>query len=413
MKILYAVILGALAGIVSWFILSLPFIDQASPILKPVLRGLVLGVIFGGILGVLKRLGDKSSGRILPGVLDSLVLGVTGGVASQLLILGLGSTPDKNTLFSIAGWVIFGLFLGAGQRLDKPSAKGIIYSVIGGVAGGGLGGIALDYLSKGSFKTAWWGQAFGMTIMGIALGAAINAILFLVEKESKKATPAKPVQSTMPISPVAQKPEFKAVPSKPATTQPLKKWLEANFLIEKTQITIGSSPDNDIIIRAPEIEPKQALVNQEKGRFLIRNIGTSKEIFVSFTGDLIQGRNLAINEFNALKEGSAIKLKGESLMFFHVSPPSISVRYPIDKARIIIGTSPQNDIVIKDASASSRHAQISWEGQRGLVIDMGSSSGTYVSYSGDKAQERRIPEKNAINNNSLIRIGNVTFRVLG
>ncbi len=418
MNILYAVVSGALAGLLSWFVFSLSFIVQESPVLNSLIRGLILGVIFGGLLGVAKGLGDKSSKKNLSGLLDGLVMGVTGGVASQFLIMGFGLASDKKLLFSLAGWALFGLFLGAGQSLDKPSVKGITYGIIGGLVGGGLGGILLNFLSS-SFKAAWWGQAAGMVVFGMALGAAINAMLLPLEKEEKKAAPAKPAAAP----PEAKKPEIKAeipqpapvqpVISQPAPVQPLKRWLEANFLIEKSQISIGSSQDNDIIIRMPGIEQKQALIYQDKGRFLIKNTGASKEVFVSFTGDLIQGRNLASNDSNALKEGSVIRADKESLMFFHSSPPSLSVRYPIDKAKIVIGTGLQNDIVINDAGASSRHAQISWEKERGMVIDLGSSSGTYVSYGGDKAQERKVQDKNAITNNSLIRIGNVSFRVLG
>jgi|GEM_PF-4181131 len=447
MNILYATVLGALAGIVSWLFLSMPFVEQASPILKIILRGLVLGLVFGGFLGMARGLADKSSKNPTRGLRDGIVMGVTGGLASQSLIIGLGANSDKTLMYSILGWTVFGLFIGAGQRLDKPSVKAISYGVVGGVAGGDLGGMALYFLSRGP-DAAWWAQALGLVALGVALGAVTSAVLIPLGKEEKKtapvrapappivqrpevkaqpqrtvppeppraapAEPAKPVPvKPAPAPAVAPKPEIKAEPARTVPAQPLKKWLEANFLIEKPETTIGSSPDSDIIIRMPGIEPKQALIYQEKGRFLVRNTGAAKEIFVSFTGDLIQGRNVASKEFNALKEGSAIRVDTESLLFFHSTPPSVSVRYPLDRARIIIGTGPQNDIVIKDASAGSRHAQITWERERGMVTDLGSSSGTYVSYSGDKAQERKIQEKNAITNNSLIRIGNVTFRVLG
>lgn len=433
MNILYAIVSGGLAGIISWIIVSLSFIEQASPVLKPLLRGIVLGIFFGGFLGMVKMLGDKSFGKAFPEVLDSLVMGVTGGVASQALIIGFDSSPDKSLISSMAGWVVFGLFLGAGQRLAKPAVKGVLYGIIGGVVGGGFGGIAMDFISKSPAGAAWWGPAVGMIVLGLFLGATINVILLSLAKEEKKLAPAAPQMAPVmapkqeikaePAKPVpapvaAPKPEVKVEPPKaapvptPVPAQPLKKYLEANFLVEKTQITIGSSTDNDIIIRAPGVEQRQAMIYQEQGRFLVKNIGTSKEIFVSFTGDLNQGRNLAVNGFNALKEGSAMKVDKEFLMFFHSTPPSLSVRYPVDKDRLIIGTSPQNDIVIKDSSASARHAQVNWEKERGLVTDLGSSSGTYVSYSGDKAQERKVQEKNAITNNSSIRIGNTTFKVL-
>lgn len=425
MKIIYATLSGIIAGLISWLLFQLPFIDQASPLVGSLSKGLILGVIFGGLLSAAKGASDKSFNKISHYILDCLVLGITGGVASQLLTDGLASGPDKNFLLTSSGWAVFGLFLGASYRLDSPTVQTITLCAIGGAAGGVAGIFIFNYLTAGFFKDSLFGQFLGMAVLGMAVTTGIGAMSELGFRESKATSPAKtppapkPIQKPAPKmepakpSPAGQKAESKVEPPRQLPVQPLKRWLEANFPIEKSQISVGSGPDNDIIIKAAEVEPKQALIYQEKGRYLVRNTGSSKEILVSFTGDLIQGRNLACNEFNALKDGSTIKLKGEALIFFHSSPTSVKVRYPIDKARIIIGTSQQNDIVVKDSSAGSRHAQLSWEGERGLVTDLGSNSGTYVSYTGDKTQERKVQEKNAVTNNSLIRIGNITFRVLG
>lgn len=430
MRIGYGTLFGGLGGLLSWLILLLPFIQQdVSPSLKGVLlKGAILGLLIGGLLGIAKGVPERSREKILSGLVDGLVLGITGGVISQLILFRFASGIEKNLVFILISWALFGLFLGLGQRLEKPSLKGIAYGGMGGLVGGIIGGLVLEFLPKFGIFT----QALGLALLGAILGASVNAILVIMDKEERRIAP--PI--SVPSAPIAPKPEIKAPPAeikvaptpappppaaqkpevkaKPVETPaPVKRWLETNFLQKNPQISIGSGIDNDIIIRLPGIEQKQILIYEEKGRYLLKNMGALKEIFVSFTGDLIQGRNLKSGEFNAIKEGSAVKLNKDALIFFHINPPSVTVRYPVDKPRIIIGSGTENDIVIKDASANSRHAQVSWEKERLVVSDLGSNAGTYVSYSGNRAEERRIKDMSAITNNSLIRIGNITFRVLG
>lgn len=43
-----------------------------------------------------------------------------------------------------------------------------------------------------------------------------------------------------------------------------------------------------------------------------------------------------------------------------------------------VGRSPDNDIVLDDGSMSRRHAELQWDGQLCLVVDLGSTNGTFV-----------------------------------
>ena len=46
--------------------------------------------------------------------------------------------------------------------------------------------------------------------------------------------------------------------------------------------------------------------------------------------------------------------------------------------RLVIGRSPDCDLVVDDAAVSSRHAVIHWNGTAGVIIELGSSNGTFV-----------------------------------
>jgi hypothetical protein len=83
-------------------------------------------------------------------------------------------------------------------------------------------------------------------------------------------------------------------------------------------------------------------------------------------------------------------------------------RFPLSKAIINIGRETGNDLAINHESVSRRHAQIKQEQGRYVVYDLGSTNGTFVSFTGDVTKERRITQ-NALKNGSLVRFGNVTF----
>lgn len=53
-------------------------------------------------------------------------------------------------------------------------------------------------------------------------------------------------------------------------------------------------------------------------------------------------------------------------------------RHPLTSARTVIGRGSDAGITISDAGSSRRHAEILWDGQRGMLRDLGSTNGTKV-----------------------------------
>lgn len=81
-------------------------------------------------------------------------------------------------------------------------------------------------------------------------------------------------------------------------------------------------------------------------------------------------------------------------------------RYPLLKARTVIGRGSDADITIDDAGTSRKHIEVLWDGRRGQVRDLGSTNGSQLNGS---------PVKQAVlEPDSVITIGRtrIVFRVL-
>ncbi len=51
-------------------------------------------------------------------------------------------------------------------------------------------------------------------------------------------------------------------------------------------------------------------------------------------------------------------------------------RYPLTKARTVIGRGSEADITVDDTGISRRHLQVTWDGRRAQVEDLGSTNGS-------------------------------------
>lgn len=63
----------------------------------------------------------------------------------------------------------------------------------------------------------------------------------------------------------------------------------------------------------------------------------------------------------------------EELMVATLPPPA-----PDGTMELVIGRSPDSDLVVEDPSVSSRHAAIRWDGETAVIVDLGSVNGTYL-----------------------------------
>jgi hypothetical protein len=81
-------------------------------------------------------------------------------------------------------------------------------------------------------------------------------------------------------------------------------------------------------------------------------------------------------------------------------------RYPITKARTVIGRGRDADITVDDTGTSRQHVEILWDGQRAQARDLGSTNGSTMG--GERFSQVALPP------DSVIQIGRtrIVFRVL-
>ncbi|MGC9357065.1 MAG: FHA domain-containing protein [Anaerolineae bacterium] len=83
------------------------------------------------------------------------------------------------------------------------------------------------------------------------------------------------------------------------------------------------------------------------------------------------------------------------------------------KSYFTVGRGGDNDLIIHSPTVSRRHARLYKEQGQWIVEDENSTSGTFVSYTGDPAQETRVQERAfALQNHSIVRFGSASYTLL-
>ncbi len=77
-----------------------------------------------------------------------------------------------------------------------------------------------------------------------------------------------------------------------------------------------------------------------------------------------------------------------------VNGPQAGTRYRLDKSELVVGRAPGSNISLSEAEVGWRHCQVRQQGSRFLVIDLKTSSGTYVN--GMRSAERWLEDKDQI-----------------
>src|SRR5690606_41179443 len=81
-------------------------------------------------------------------------------------------------------------------------------------------------------------------------------------------------------------------------------------------------------------------------------------------------------------------------------------RHTLAGSRTVIGRGSDADITIADSGASRKHVEILWDGERGMVRDLGSTNGTTI-------EGRKIKDA-PLSPDTVIRVGrtDIVFRVV-
>jgi VWFA-related protein len=261
---------------------------------------------------------------------------------------------------------------------------------------------AVGGIIKSSINYPFFGALLLLLLVLLVLPGAFRRVYARrPAPEVLEPAPPTPVPVVIPPAGPTPQPVRPTPPSRPAPAR-----LVTRFAIIREIVSLGSAEGNDIIIPAPTVLARHARIRLESDRYVITDLSQGHTA-VSFGGDPAQ---LHLSARNALKDGSLVKL-GEAILVFHQlaqGAPWLEMICEVTKPMATVGSEAGNDIVLSHPSVSPRHAELRQEAGRWVVHDLDSAQGTFVSYSGAPARERRI-STNALKNGSTVRFGQAAF----
>jgi ABC transport system ATP-binding/permease protein len=139
-------------------------------------------------------------------------------------------------------------------------------------------------------------------------------------------------------------------------------------------LTIGRSPDSDVVVSAPLASRHHARILAASGRWYVADLESKN-------GTFLNGERL-LNEARWLHSGDGVSIGGEILRVIVEQPDQRGVEQIISKValakRLTVGRRPENDVQLAGPGISALHAEIIITGDRVEVIDHHSHSGTRV-----------------------------------
>ena len=183
-KLIFGII-GLLAGLAAWpaaeFILTLQA-GFPSYLVFTITLGVFFGAIMGGFLGSVEGITLSVRSRILPGIITGIMVGAIGGAVGFLI--GQGALFLVNDLFfhsnkamqsygipisRTIGWGFLGFFIGTVEGVRARSWMKIKVGMVGGIAGGLLGGVMIEYL-RILYPSFTYTRLIGLLILGFLIG---------------------------------------------------------------------------------------------------------------------------------------------------------------------------------------------------------------------------------------------------
>ena len=246
-----------------------------------------------------------------------------------------------------------------------------------------------------------------LLLLSLAPGLAPRVKRF--RRAPKEAVEARPEPE--PVLPVFEEPAPPVMAKPPLPTPKVavaRAWLVNRVELVKDIMTVGSVLSSDIVVADPAVAAQQAQIRREGDRYVVYDL-SGGDTLVSYGGDPAQFR---VATRNAVKGGSLLRF-GSATYTFNQPPhgyPALEQRHGLEKDSMTVGAAPGNDVVLAGPDIAPRHAELEWQRDRWVVSDLGSTGGTFVSFSGDPGQERQVT-RNALKHGSRVRFGSQVFTV--
>lgn len=241
------------------------------------------------------------------------------------------------------------------------------------------------------------GASATMLLVGLGVtgfcGAAVvltgGALLLVAWRRSQATVPAPPQAPVAPPPPAVSPPV--------ETCGSLVGPGGAPIALKAGRTSIGRADDNDLVLDSPKVSRRHARITCDAGTCRVEDLGSSNGTFVN-------GQPVTRT---ALSPGDRLRVGDVEFTYQaeDVSGPWLDLdgtRYPLAAARVTIGRAGENDMQLPDDLVSRHHARIERQAGQLVLVDLGSTNGTFVN-------ERRI-QQHTLRDGDAIRIGRSTMR---
>ena len=191
LQIYYNAVLGALGGLIAWWLVGLFPTAEWNLWLATAFIGAGAGLFIGAALGAVDGAVTKRSfRRALIGLFLGGIAGLISGIVGLLIGQGGFLLTGGGFLGRTLGWTALGLFLGIGEGIVERKLKRAAYSAVGGTLAGIIGGLIYEGVTQAFLQQSGEAQVFlgalGLALIGASLGgitaAAVEVIARTIDK---------------------------------------------------------------------------------------------------------------------------------------------------------------------------------------------------------------------------------------
>ena len=179
-----------------------------------------------------------------------------------------------------------------------------------------------------------------------------------------------------------------ATVSRPHVELIVDKYVVRSLNIPESGLCVGRDAHKcQIRMEHPTVSALHAVIALEKGEAVLNDRSTN--------GSFVNGKRVSSAK---LSDGDYItfgRYAGKSLIFRMGQAPALKIeKVNLDKDRITIGRDPSNDVWVNHPTVSKKHAEVVKQNGRYMVVDLGSTNGTFVN--GIRAKRHQLQQLDRI-----------------
>ena len=148
--------------------------------------------------------------------------------------------------------------------------------------------------------------------------------------------------------------------------------------LDKDVISIGRLPDNDIVLAFDGVSRHHARLERQGAGYKIVDLNSTNGLI--FQGQRIKEKPLADGDTFRISDGrgDSITLVYQGISIAKAPPPPVAVFSLAGRSSVIIGRDPACDLRLDHPTVSRQHARLDVWGSQHVLLDLGSTNGTFV-----------------------------------